>query len=245
MEQKVSFKSGWRIYEEPKDDDCYIIGVDASGGIDGGNLSAIQVLSLKNHGQVACFSGTIQPDKLAEQVYLAGNKYRGKDGAEALAAVEKEKYGVLTINRLIGKYTNLYYHTQSSIGWKPRIETDYGWNPRYRDEAIKRLKIDMGYKSSYEKADKSLSIQIYDRETLREMSHFIRDKKSGKEGAQRGKTDDLVSALYIANFVWNEKKETMVEPVAEIKESEWDAEARRLREMSSEDYFEEYGGGYL
>lgn len=194
----------------------YCIGVDASAGTEGSNLAAIQVICFETHEQAGAWSGIVQPDHLAEKAANIGKKFN-----DAVIAVEREKYGMVVINRLMASYPNLYFHTIKSTGFKPAIETQFGWNPRNKEEAVRRLQVDYGYNWGRDENLKKTAIKIYDKATLRELSDFVKNSKNGKYEAAWGKTDDLVSALYIANWVYHELKEFYVQEETKEEKKPW------------------------
>lgn len=207
----------------------YIVAVDASAGNEDSNLAAIQVVCIQDHEQVARLSGIIQPDHLAVKAQKIAEMY-----GNALLAVEREKYGIIVISRLMVSYPNLYYHTMKSTGWKPRIETEFGWNPRNREEAVRRMMVDFN----------NGVLKVHDRDTLAEMSKFVRNKSSGKYEASWGQTDDLVSALYISNSIWHEVKDFYIPREADEKEEDvpwydkiFDERDREQRENETEGLF--------
>lgn len=203
-------QNAWRVFEEVKPDHHYIIGVDAAEGKDGGNHAAACVMDIETHAQVAAFSDTIEPEGFSKEISKAGKYFN-----EALVAVENEKFGSIVISNLMAYYPNLYYHTIKSTAFKPDRATQFGWSPRYKEEAINRLRVDLGAHKSKTEDEKKKAIKILDKATLVEMGSFIRQKnKTGdgfKMGASRSKMDDLVSALYIANYVWHEVKDWYVQ----------------------------------
>lgn len=201
----------WRVFKPVVEGHHYIISGDAAGGEDEmGDCSASWVLDIEEHEQVAAFNEIMEPDSFARELMKVGNYYN-----EGIIAVEAEKYGLLVINKLMQEYPVLYYHTIKSTGMKPTAATQFGWSPRYKDEAITRLQVDFSY-NARPVPNKRATIKIYDKQTLQQMSTFNRLKKKGvgsqgfKIGAARGKKDDLVTAGLIANYVWHEIKDWYV-----------------------------------
>jgi hypothetical protein len=213
--QVLHKQTGWRVFKEVNPDHHYVIGVDASGGKEEANYAAACVLDIEDHEQVAAFNDNVEPEGLAKEVSRCGGYY-----SEALVAVEGEKYGNICLAHMMESYPNLYYHTMKSTAFRPTGSTTFGWSPRYREEAVLLLQVDYSYNNDPSRRD--MAIKINDKNTLTEMSHFIKHIKKNPDArvkvdkrADRSHTDDLVSALYIANYVWHEVKDWYVAPKEE------------------------------
>lgn len=181
----------------------YVIGADAASGLPNRDKSAYQVLCVETHEQVAVFGEECAPHKFAEQLKRAGNFFNN-----AVIAVELDKYGFLTINILKDFYSNLYFHVQSPTAYEISISKEYGWKPTStnRQVALDLLKMDFSSNGSENQAEKEGAIKIYDERTYEEMAFFIKNRETGKEAAQRGKKDDLLAAMWIANYIWHESQ---------------------------------------
>lgn len=179
----------------------YVIGADSASGLPNRDKSAYQVLCLETHEQVACFGEESPPNRFASELAKVGRYFNN-----ATIGVELDKYGYLTINILKDIYPNLYFHIQSPTSYGTAISKEYGWKATSsnRQVAIDFLKMDFSANGSDNEAEKNGAIKIYDARTLEEMAFFIKDRETGKEAAQNGKKDDMVAALWIANFMWHE-----------------------------------------
>ena len=195
----------WRVFKPKDEKHHYIVSADASGGKDGGNDAASWVIDIETHEQVAAFNETVEPKAFAIELVKKSREYN-----DAIVAVEAEKYGLIVISELLAQEINIYYHTMKSTGMRPTSATEFGWNPRYKEEAVTRMIVDFGYNNG-KPLQKNAALKIYDRDTLLQMSTFVRQKnKTGdgfKIGAAKKKKDDLVSAGYIGNYVWHEIKD--------------------------------------
>ena len=181
----------------------YVVGGDSASGLPNRDKSAYQVLCLETHEQVAWFGEECPPNKFALELKKVAQHYNN-----AVVGVELDKYGYLTINILKDIYTNLYFHIQSPTAYGTAISKEYGWKATStnRQVAIDYLKMDFAANASENAAEQQSAIKIYDARTYEEMGFFIKDNETGKEAAQKGKKDDLLAALWIANFLWHESQ---------------------------------------
>lgn len=181
----------------------YVIGADSASGIPNRDKSAYQVLCLETHEQVACYGEECAPNKFAYELKKIAEYFYN-----AVIGVELDKYGFLTINILKDIYPNLYFHIQSPTSYGTAISKEYGWKATApnRQVALDYLKMDFSAIASENDSDKTNAIKIYDARTLEEMAFFIKDRETGKEAAQKGKKDDMLAALWIANFIWHESQ---------------------------------------
>jgi len=179
----------------------YVIGADSASGLPNRDKSAYQVLCLETHEQVACFAEECAPNHFAEELRKVGTYFYN-----ATVGVELDKYGFLTINILKDIYPYLYFHIQSPTSYGTAISKEYGWKPTSpnRQVAIDYLKMDFSANGSENEAEKKSAIKIFDSQTYEEMAFFIKDRETGKEAAQKGKKDDRLAALWIADFMWHE-----------------------------------------
>jgi hypothetical protein len=183
----------------------YIVSGDSASGLPNRNGAASSILCLETHEQVAAFSGKVAPEDFAVELRAAGWYYN-----KAEIVVEYEKYGLLVLSLIIDKYPNVYSQSDSFTSMSMHSATNYGWNPvtnRNRQLAVDMLAMDIGFFLSGNSEERAKSIKVYDKDTLLESAFFVRNKLNGKDEAQSGKTDDLVSSLYIANFVWHERNQ--------------------------------------
>lgn len=229
----------WKLFESatndpelrfPDPNDYYIIAADCASGLPGRNGTAATVLSFQRHEQVSILAGQISPEETAVQIELAGWFFNCAE-----LVIERQTHGAVVINTLYQRYPRLYRHIQSATGWQQKSTLDYGWNPgktgysgvSNRQIAVDLLVRDVGYIVSESELERKKAIRINDRETIEEMQRFVpsREKKSGAAGkpqAAPGKFDDRVSALYIANFVWNERQNSVFEKQKEVETTVWD-----------------------
>jgi hypothetical protein len=185
----------------PKAGFHYVIGADSASGLPNRDRSAYQVLCVETHEQVSVYGEECAPHKFAGELKKAGEFFN-----DAVIGVELDKYGFLTINILKDIYANLYFHTMPPTSYEASISKEYGWKPTTtnRQIAIDYVKMDFSANGSENQSEKDGALKLYDARTFDEMSFFIKNRETGKEAAQRGKKDDLLAALWIANYIWHE-----------------------------------------
>lgn len=216
---KTTVGGRWRVFEKPDPNQLYILGVDTASGKENANDSTIQILSVHTGRQVAVAGGKYTPEDIAAMAYRAGYAYCYKDKRNpAEIAVEAEFHGASVIGRLLEqKYPNIYYHAFHSITFQSGAN-EYGWSARkYRQVAIDLLQTDIAWSLSKVAEERRRAIYISDPATRQQLIHFEQNKKSGRYEAKRGKFDDLVSALMIANFVRHERMGRIFDTVVDDK----------------------------
>ena len=177
---------GWlSIWRLPEDGHQYVLGVDTSEGIRGGDFACVQVVDMGTMEQVAIIHGMVDPWTLAYQINLLGRWYNN-----AVVAVEVANTGRAVQDYLIRIFTypNLHVwqgrqdavkmHMGKTYGWETNV-----WSRPYLIEAGRRA------------VDTKL-VTIHDASTLEELHHFSRSD-TGKYEASTGH-DDRVLALLIA-----------------------------------------------
>jgi len=183
-EKKVYEKDGLRIYRDPEPGKFYIVGVDVSEGVEGGDYSTAVIWNRSNGEEVAMFKGLLPPDILGDKLNKWGRLYNN-----ALMVVEINNHGLTTVTilkQLI--YPNLYFRpakfetlgqtTSDKMGWKTNKVT----RPLLIDDLAQAVR------------DKVLT--IHSKEMLDEMSVMIYDD-AGNITTQEGFHDDMVFAAGI------------------------------------------------
>ena len=171
---------GLDIWELPKPEVKYIIGVDPSDGA-GADYSCIDVWDRENLVQVAQFYAKVRPDELAEIAAEVGTFYN-----KAYTGVENNMLS--TILFLSKIYDNYYFATRidektlkktKKLGWSTNVKT--------RDVMIDDFNIffDEGH------------LTIRSKRTLGEMKTFVK-KENGKREHADGKHDDALFGGMIA-----------------------------------------------
>lgn len=209
----------WRVFKKPNPNEMVVIGVDTASGKENANDSTIQVLSVHTGDQMATLGGKYTPDDIAVEAMKAGYAYYYQDKKNpAEIAVEKEFHGATVISKMLeAQYPAIYYHAYHRITFTSGAN-EYGWNPRqYRQMAIDLLQTDIGWSLSPRPEEKRRAVFIHDPETRKQLIFFERNIKTGKFEARKGKYDDLVSSLMIANFVRHERMDRVFNPPEDVK----------------------------
>ena len=188
----------WRIYEQPKEGEQYVAGVDVSGGEIAGERGepayhAIEIIHHKTRVQVAEYRSRLDPDLLAEQVLLGALLYN-----EPWLAIEiTGSWGAPIARKLWFAYHYKFmYFRQKHDRKVERSEDRLGWNTGRDTKPI---------------------LEANTTELLREESHGIRSRglaeelatyvrlPSGKSEPEPGKYADRLMAWQIAQQVALEK----------------------------------------
>lgn len=192
------------------------MGVDTASGKENANESVATIISIHTGQQVAIVAGRYTPDELGAMAIQAGNAYYYKDKKNPCEiAVEREFHGQTIIDKLISiNYPNIYYHSYHHVAFRGGAN-EYGWDSRkYRQTAIDWLQEDFGMRNSKIDKERQRAVFVNDLDTLSQMKSFERNEKTGRFEAKRGKFDDRVAALYIANFVRRERMDRIFNPPA-------------------------------
>lgn len=190
----------------------YVIELDAASGVEtaseGSDYFAIQVINHRTLEQVARWHAReIDPNIATQQLYLAALLYSVEvefpDGTKRLwrpwVAIETTGgFGQSAATTLwkIWKYPMLYFRApaerksqkqQDRLGWS----TDTATKPLLVDHAQDLLRLG--------------KTGIKDHATAAEMQTYVRDKDTGKMGAEEDYFDDLLESWMIAQYVAREK----------------------------------------
>jgi len=165
-------------WQEPIANYTYIVGVDTSEGVPGGDNGAITVHNAVSFRQVARWHGLAEPRILGLIAVSLARHYNG-----ALLAVERNNHGHSVLNTIINEcaYDNVYIGLDGKAGWNTNSAT--------RDPMIDDLAslVDGGTAAG----------MISDPVFWGECQTFERDK-TGKYQAAEGKHDDMVVAVAVA-----------------------------------------------
>jgi len=174
-----------RVYDEPKREMVYVLGVDVAEGLKDGDYSTIQVIELPTIKQVAVFQDWVKPDDLGEIAYDLGEYYNW-----GLIAVENNGPGIATNLRLRDTLHYPVMYTREILdGIERKYTNKLGWSTNRGSKPVMITALRGAI-------DDDLLI-LQDKETLDELMHYVM-KKDGTMGAQQGKHDDLLMALAIA-----------------------------------------------
>jgi hypothetical protein len=160
----------------------YIIGVDTSEGLIGGDRSTAVILNAKTFAVSAYYAGHIAPDLLALAVRDWATEYNG-----ALVVVEDNNHGLLTINELKRVYTHLYYRKvkdEVTDEWTEKV----GWRTTNRTKPLLIGNLDKQLRAG---------LGVPSKEILNELMTYVIDE-DGTTNASEGGHDDLVIGLALA-----------------------------------------------
>lgn len=175
------------VFEEPKSDERYAIGVDTSEGLADGDRACAQVFRMSDWRQVAFLHGAIRPDRLAVLVDRLARHYRQGRQYGAILGVERQNHGHAVLQKLVELGTpGLYFYKPQRPGWDT-------------NSATKFLMVDEA-----EEAIRSGFLVCHDPVTPGEALAF-EWKDDGTAGAPdgEGNHDDTITALCIA---WQMRK---------------------------------------
>jgi len=177
-----------KIWEEPKDDTYYAIGVDVSLGA-GQSESVVEVLKHPGYQQVAEWSSDkIDPKELAHIVSKIGTYFN-----HALIAVEINNAGVLTNSELEEIYPSGNLYVWEKFNQRQQTRTmQLGWQTTLETKSLL-----VGHARSIIRPMPDLDVLIRSHGLLSQLMVF-NDFGDGRYGAAEGGRDDLVMAWLIA-----------------------------------------------
>ena len=160
----------------------YVLGVDTSEGLASGDNSSVTILNCRTYSQAAHYSGKLAPDVLASYIKNWGERYN-----KALAVVESNNHGLVTLNFLKDIYKNIYYRKNFdniTNTWVEKI----GFQTSARTKPLLIGNLDKALRSglivrAIQTADELLTYIIED---------------DGTTNAAEGKKDDSVISLALA-----------------------------------------------
>ena len=185
----------YHIFEEPKDDTIYVVGVDVSEGVDK-DASVIQVLKisdLNNIEQVAIYHNTgISPYHFTEKLFEILIQW-----GQPLVAIERNNCGAQVVDNLrsIHNYDNIVSWGAAAAGRsKAQLGVVNHTNTKYTGVTNMRYWV-----------NQLEVVKIRDLGTLKEMRDFVRSSNghwAAKKGA--GYHDDRVMSLVWALVILDE-----------------------------------------
>lgn len=222
MEAKNIKGGRWKIFEPVNHNEIVVFGVDTASGKEGANESVITGVSVHTGIQKCILAGKYTPEEISIEVLKAGwaYYYQHKDNPAEIA-IEREFHGATVISELIHhKYPAVYFHAYH-IDTFNSGSNNFGWDARkYKQPAIDYLQKSIGWSISKNPEEKRRALYVKDPDTISQLGWYQRDKKTGKFGAMRGKYDDRVSALMIANWVRMERMARVFDPPVEEAQKE-------------------------
>lgn len=173
------------IYEEKSPDFGYSIGVDTAEGLEHGDNSVAVILKRGLIPTVAAvLVGKIDPDTLGASVLILADEWN-----EAYITIETNNHGFAVIGKIRDAGYGNMYSEKSFDKWGQKESRKWGWNTNILTRPILVDAIAQSIRDN--------AIEIYDLDTIDELSTFIINEK-GKAEAQSGCKDDRVMALGLA-----------------------------------------------
>jgi len=182
---------GWRIWHKPKATHTYVLGVDSAEG-KGKDASVIQVLDCNEGLQVANFwSNQIDEDNFAAEIYKGGYYF---NKARAIIEVNGQSGGAV-VSTLSGAYSNSlrypYLYKRYEYDEYTRKKTKkIGWRTTSSNKGL----IIANLKAALRDGD----LKLCDKYTIKELTTFMKDEKTGKQGAKGKNRDDRIMSLALA-----------------------------------------------
>ncbi len=174
----------WTVYKEPDPEGIYVMGVDTSEGVEGGDYSVAVIWDRRTGEEVAMYRRLIAPDLLANELDKMGRKYRN-----ALIVVEVNNHGLTTLTVLKQKiYPTLYFRPTKFETLATSYTDKLGWKTT---KVTRPLLID-----DYAQAMRDNELTIHSKKLLDEMMVFVYNDANNMV-AQPGFHDDCIFAAAI------------------------------------------------
>ena len=182
---QVHIKDELRIYKPPLKGHIYVMGVDNSEGVEGGDYTGVTVYDRNSGEEIAFFRGLVAPDKLADMLDKWGRYYNN-----AMIVVEINNHGLTTLVALKNlKYPVLYFRPAKFDTLSQEWSEKMGW----RTTAMtKPILID-----DLNKALRDNNLMIHSKETLDEMLTFVYSENNEMQPMTRKYHDDLIMSAAI------------------------------------------------
>jgi len=180
-----------KVFNKPEPLTKYILGCDTSEGLITGDNSSVSIINARTFALDAHYSGKIAPDILATYIKEWAEKYNN-----ALAVVECNNHGLVTLNYLKDIYTNVYYrkvYDKVSDVWTEKI----GWQTSARTKPLLIAALDKALRSD---------LVIHSEQIIDELMTYVIEE-DGTTNASEGKKDDDVISLALAVQGYNETAE--------------------------------------
>lgn len=181
----------------------YVLGVDASHGIEGGDTAAIEVLRVGDRHrpdeQVAEFCGNVSPLVLADMAEVAGRVFCDYDGYPGQLAIEVNpgSPGIVTQTELLRRGYPNFYRWKRPLRADGRVSMEVGW---WTTPATRPLLTERGTESIIKD-----TIWINSSQFVSELDTYVNTGLDRERGVNRkfleaapGYHDDRIMALFIA-----------------------------------------------
>jgi hypothetical protein len=171
------------VYEHPRLDRSYIIGVDGSEGVEGGDPMSACVLDRERCSEAAWISGLLDPLEAAKALYALGQFYNW-----AWIAVEDGSAGIAILSHLVTLgYPRLFRRTDPT-GDDPKPKLGFRTDAKTRPLALGALRSMM----------KTRVWGCASAQFLRQATTFVRHNDGGYRASSGCHDDDIMAAAICA-----------------------------------------------
>jgi hypothetical protein len=189
---RVGFDRNTWIWEEPKDENTYLLVADVARG-DGADSSTFHVFKLETMEIICEYKGKPTPDIFAEIIYSSGLQYNN-----AMVVIENNSVGFHVLEKLKDKeYPNVYH---SKKGTHQYVES---YAAEGNSSVVPGFTTSMKTRpliiAKFEEFIRNKVLTIYSKRLANELDTFI--WKNGRPEAQRSYNDDLIMAASIGCWV--------------------------------------------
>ncbi len=181
----------------------YVMGVDTSEGLITGDNSSVNIINCKTYSQTAHYSGKIAPDILASYIKTWGERYN-----RALAVVECNNHGLVTLNYLKDIYSSIFFrktYDKQSDQWTQKI----GFQTSARTKPLLIGELDKALRSG---------LTVKSMQTIDELMTYVIEE-DGTTNASEGKKDDSVISLALAVQGYLESAHELAKPKEELNDN--------------------------
>ena len=185
MQTTVRKNGMWVIYKDPVPGRLYVMGVDTSEGVTGGDMSVAVIFDRRTGEEVAFFRGLIAPDKMGLVLDEMGRHYNN-----CFMVVEANNHGLTVLTILKQKlYPSLYFRPTKfdslSSSWSDKM----GWKTTVMTRPILIDDLNQIVRDNH--------ITIHSKDICDEMTTFVYDK-SNSMVPMEGFHDDCIFAVGVA-----------------------------------------------
>lgn len=189
---RVGFDRNTWIWEEPKDENTYLLVADVARG-DGADSSTFHVFKLETMEIICEYKGKPTPDIFAEIIYSSGVQYNN-----AMVVIENNSVGFHVLEKLKEKeYSNVYHSKKGTHQYVEQYAAE--GNSSVVPGFTTSMKTRPLIIAKFEEFIRNKVITIYSKRLANELDTFI--WKNGRPEAQRGYNDDLIMAASIGCWV--------------------------------------------
>lgn len=185
---------GIEIWEEPDQDCTYGIGVDTAEGLEHGDRSVISVVCRETGMECAQVAGNLAPHELARKLGEVVRLY-DRSGERHLAVIERNNHGHAVIAYAKEDPAISLYRRKVKDKVTEKTDLVIGWDTNEKSKAYAV--------SELAKALEDGGCFPQNPETYLELQYYVHGDR-GKMAAMKGKHDDRVTGLFLANLACRE-----------------------------------------